>query len=439
MVSATTALPRDALPPSERGSGSVRRVPDEVTGDFSAVAFGAVLALARTSTDIRHTGVGGKLSPSQMFEPAISGDQDKTQAARGGDNQAEKLDQVQGDRLDRASVGARRALQMGQSNDTQSGSATGRSAAGIAQANTGKGAVSADITTLDGPLRSPSTETTGAHMGVRAQHDGNGLSGLRTAAAAPANTASLAAADQVAPAASQSTGSVAPAATGPRSSAANSAQQVAQLLASSRAGDVESIRPVQPASGLSGQNASKGQHNGPQPGSVGQQGRAGPGEASTSHAGVKAEPAQRSPFEKLVRAIRLQTGVKSSSARMHLHPPELGRLHVELRVDGDKIQIDVRTETDSARDLVYERAARLTQALERQGIHVGRFDVTTDPPGSEQDAGQGTHDAPVADEQRGDHGMARRDVPVDGTHEPASFDTEAEVEVVEETRLDIKV
>ena len=84
MVSATTTLPSDTLPPSERGSGSVRRVPDEVTSDFSAVAFGAVLALARTSTDIRHTGVGGKLSPSQMFEPAVSGDQDKTQAARGG-------------------------------------------------------------------------------------------------------------------------------------------------------------------------------------------------------------------------------------------------------------------------------------------------------------------------------------------------------------------
>ncbi|GAG27273.1 unnamed protein product, partial [marine sediment metagenome] len=42
---------------------------------------------------------------------------------------------------------------------------------------------------------------------------------------------------------------------------------------------------------------------------------------------------------------------------MRLHPPELGCLRVDLRIVGERIEIDVRTETASARDLIHERAA----------------------------------------------------------------------------------
>ncbi len=87
-----------------------------------------------------------------------------------------------------------------------------------------------------------------------------------------------------------------------------------------------------------------------------------------------ADSVEETPFARLVRSIRI--GERISSARLQLHPPELGRMRVDVRLTGDQLALDVRTETQAARDLVAQRAGELKLALEQHGIWVHRFDVT---------------------------------------------------------------
>lgn len=83
-------------------------------------------------------------------------------------------------------------------------------------------------------------------------------------------------------------------------------------------------------------------------------------------------------FADLVKSIRTNHGLRRSSARIRLDPPKLGRLRVDLRIQGDVVRVDVQTETDAARSLVKERAGWLREALEQQGLHVEHFEVVTD-------------------------------------------------------------
>jgi len=92
------------------------------------------------------------------------------------------------------------------------------------------------------------------------------------------------------------------------------------------------------------------------------------------------EQAGETPFARLVRSIRLHVGERTSSARLQLHPPELGRMRVDVRLDGDRLHLDVRTETQAARELVADRVGELKAALEQYGILVSRFDVAVQDP-----------------------------------------------------------
>jgi len=49
-------------------------------------------------------------------------------------------------------------------------------------------------------------------------------------------------------------------------------------------------------------------------------------------------------------------------------------------MDRGVVRIDVRTETDRARELLSERAGELRSALEQHGVRVERFEVTADLP-----------------------------------------------------------
>ncbi|MBI4717327.1 MAG: flagellar hook-length control protein FliK [Planctomycetes bacterium] len=88
------------------------------------------------------------------------------------------------------------------------------------------------------------------------------------------------------------------------------------------------------------------------------------------------EAAPRGEFDGLVRSLRMHLGPRSSSARLHLHPPELGRVFVDVQLSGDELRIDVRTETEAARKILLERSDQLRTALEQAGVRVDRFDVT---------------------------------------------------------------
>lgn len=161
----------------------------------------------------------------------------------------------------------------------------------------------------------------------------------------------------------------------------NPAQQVARILAGSRVEAAESPRAIEAGGNTGGPRPSRSDdRTAKQPTTPDE---ASPrNESPSSSAGEKADAARRStPFDELVRSIRLNAGHRHSSARLQLEPKELGRLDVEVRMVGDDAEITVRTETPAARLLVRERGAELTTALERHGIHVERFEVTSGPPG----------------------------------------------------------
>jgi flagellar hook-length control protein FliK len=80
-------------------------------------------------------------------------------------------------------------------------------------------------------------------------------------------------------------------------------------------------------------------------------------------------------FDELVKSLRMQMGTKQSSARLRLQPPELGHLRVDVKLLGDRVRIDVQTETDAARDLLSRRGEQLKAGLENKGIRLERLEV----------------------------------------------------------------
>ncbi|MBI1825601.1 MAG: flagellar hook-length control protein FliK [Planctomycetes bacterium] len=92
------------------------------------------------------------------------------------------------------------------------------------------------------------------------------------------------------------------------------------------------------------------------------------------------ESTKPTPFEQLVQSLRLRVGSKVSTAVMQLHPPQLGRMRIDVRAVGDQIRVAVETETQAARDRMHERASELRAALAQHGIDVWQFDVTVGPP-----------------------------------------------------------
>ncbi len=83
-------------------------------------------------------------------------------------------------------------------------------------------------------------------------------------------------------------------------------------------------------------------------------------------------------FEQLVQSIRMRSIGGKSSANLQLNPPELGRIVVNVEMDGDDVRINVHTENSEARDLLLDRVANLREALQDVGIRVDQFQVDAD-------------------------------------------------------------
>jgi hypothetical protein len=98
------------------------------------------------------------------------------------------------------------------------------------------------------------------------------------------------------------------------------------------------------------------------------------------------EKAEQSAFNKLVRSLRVNVGRRRSTARLHLRPPELGRIRIDARMDGRRLAVVVRTETSAARELLRSRVADLHGALEQHGVKIDRFEFAPLAPPEQQDS-----------------------------------------------------
>ena len=216
-------------------------------------------------------------------------------------------------------------------------------------------------------------------------------------------------------------------------SAPSVAQQVGELLGATRVGEVESGQTASSASTAGDARANTPAQKSPGPARSSE----GPTTQGSSPRPEEVETKEASAFERLVRSIRLQTGLRSSSARLQLHPPELGEVRVDVRLAGEHVEIDVRTETDAARETLSHRADELKTALQHHGIHVDRLDVTVHAP-PDPHHGLAGYDAQRNPSGRGSSSRSGGGEQEDGGATSTIADA-PEAEAVAEARLDIRV
>jgi flagellar hook-length control protein FliK len=233
---------------------------------------------------------------------------------------------------------------------------------------------------------------------------------------------------------------VAVAATPTSDASSEVARRIGQVLVASRSEGVESARPVSVnISGLPSRPANAG--------SKPADGRATKPETEEPGGPISSKTApperERAEFDQMVRSIRLQMGGRRSTARLRLEPPELGRVRIDVRVDGDAVRVDVQAETEAARHRLVDRAEMLKAGLAEHGIRVERFEVAVDAPSDGGERGsasfwssspegqhRGSHEAQSDDGAQG----GNRDV-AEGTRAAKRWRTD----VIVDQRLDIRV
>lgn len=452
MVTALSVLPFPISPPSANNTGASReRQGDgpggDVDGRVADVPFEAFLDATRILTAATHGRKGDQTSPSQMFEPNMADAHDRREMALKEEYRS-SMTRAGDERPELAGLQGRRALPTGRASGTQpaslgEGSQASGMTAGAGRSTTGPEAGRPGDAAVWSMFESGSARARGHPVSSADVRKGFGAAW----ASGPADTTLPAPSPTGASAVGRAVvASVAPTGTSNGSQVQTPAQQVAQLLGAGRAGEVESSRAATSSPAAADTRSSGGDQRTSERPSATRQSRAGPSGQETTGMRGKTDGPARSAFDQLVRSIRLHTGVRQSSARLTLEPPELGRLHVNVRVQGDLVQIDVRTETAAARNSVSERASQLTAALQQHGITVERFEITTDWSGDSTYApnsndvldGEVTSDHEKGQEHEISPSRAKVVLPEE-TDASQSWDVKSEPTAAGETRLDIRV
>ncbi len=409
---------------------------------FEALFDATRIAVAATR-DIH----GDKTSPTQMFESNMAGAHLRRQKALHAEYRSE-LTAGRDRRLEQAQEASRRAPGSGHGSDTR-------------QAPFGERGISADmagnswrvVSGRDGAvpgqvLDRPASDGALARVG----DPGTSLAEERSSSTNEISPNARGSELNIQPVdAAQVLENVSAAGAGPSGvakggQAQTPAQQIAQILGAGRLGEAESARAAGPSPGTtdgrpSNSDSKSAKRPGPQ--------RQGQANASAREGGVIKEGAdatERSEFDRVVRSMRLRVGARRSSARFRLDPPELGRLRVDVRLDGDRVRISVRTQGSAARDIVSGRAARLTAALQQHGIAVEQFDVTFEPPAdSAAESSDGDELNSETPAERGStephmNSLPRaQGAPTDEAGPTSIWDLDLEIAAAGETRLDIRV
>ncbi len=152
----------------------------------------------------------------------------------------------------------------------------------------------------------------------------------------------------------------------------NTAQQVAKVLAT---GQTQTSSVIRPTSGHATTTLAQETVNTRHAKSEGS-GRAANYEDTART--VNARRTGAAAFDQLVQSIRMRAGAGRSTANLQLNPPELGRIVVNVEMQGDMVRIDVHTETSEAKQLLADRVAHLRDALQSVGVQVDQLSVDAD-------------------------------------------------------------
>lgn len=411
----------------------------------AALGFEALLDIARLPIDSRRNGANGKASPTQMFDRLIPDAHERRRSTLQQRYRAELTTQSQRDLDARTGIDAR-------SHET-SGASRGESR-GLSLHGNREPSGGGNDAFLKSALASPDAaegfrgRSSGAGSALEAPGNSAHSSGLSTPMlgvsggphATPGSRKAVGEASAKVLPADSTRPSDGARRVGPEGPAGN----LARLLASGRRGGMDVTRATQPSPTASEGEAPSRRAESRSPARPQTAETTSGSERSDKARSTGTDGADRSMFDRLVRSIRLSAGTRRSSATLQLHPPELGRLHVGIRMEDGRVRIEVRTETKAARDLVQQRAVLLTAALERQGLHVEHFDVSADlaDGGSTESSDGGGPEVPARNGHRAMHDglptplVAPGPDDADRILDPGKL---MDVVAAAETRLDIRI
>ncbi len=79
--------------------------------------------------------------------------------------------------------------------------------------------------------------------------------------------------------------------------------------------------------------------------------------------------------ERLARVVRSQAGARTGKLVLHLDPPELGRVRIDVRLREGALSVTLEADQEAGFQAVRDHLDELRQALGRQGLQVDRLDV----------------------------------------------------------------
>jgi len=390
--------------------------------EVAAAAFEALLDSTRTL--VRSEALFAKrVSPDQMFDPPAAEGQGRGPAPAKDRDQSMRADELRNVEDSRGGVAGRGSDEVKARMGASTVDSLNRKSIGDrTETRASNVPARTSLPESDGPMASLPLNDRGIHRGTNSGANVGASNGNNEASPAPELSRN-------------------PIVTGTQAidtkavSAPNVARQVGELLGASR-GASESGQLAMSTSAV-GDARSSGTSKTTAPSAERTpQSQVGNGPTET------VEAKEATPFQRLIRSMQLQAGTRSSSARLQLHPPELGHIRVDVNLAGETVDIEVRTETEEARDLVSRRADQLRAALEQHGIHVDRFEVTTNTASGRHFSATPYHDAAVSADGRsngsGNTGGRRgEDERIDDSG--AASPRVESLTAVAEARLDIRV
>jgi len=100
------------------------------------------------------------------------------------------------------------------------------------------------------------------------------------------------------------------------------------------------------------------------------------------------EPAN---IDRIVRVIRGNIGRQHGHLRVQLHPPQLGRVRLDVHLNNNRLSVSVLTETAEAAHALGDRLHQLRTALESHGVTIQRMQVQLRPSGADSDRPANSH------------------------------------------------
>ncbi len=80
-------------------------------------------------------------------------------------------------------------------------------------------------------------------------------------------------------------------------------------------------------------------------------------------------------LNKALQIIKANVGLRHSRLTVHLNPPDLGKMRIDIKLVNNNLHLNIVTDTAGAKEILTNRADVLRMTLERQHINIMKFEV----------------------------------------------------------------